>query len=90
VLSIAAAALIAMLIGAMNSGRVAIELAFVHLNASLGFALVVAFVAGLIVGLLWQSYWLADLLSERGRLRRALRVAEDRARGAAAAREDVG
>ena len=48
----------------------------------LGLALVVAFVAGLVAGLIWRVYWVAELLNERGRLRRALRLAEQKARAA--------
>lgn len=83
-LSLVLAALAALLVSAMNSVRVDVELAFARIATPLGLALVVAFVVGLIAGLLWRSYWLGELLSERGRLRRALRLAEARAREAAA------
>jgi uncharacterized integral membrane protein len=74
------AACIAVLITAMNAGRVEIELAFARLSSSLGVALVVAFTTGLLAGLAWQMKWVAQLWSERGRLRRALRIAEAKAR----------
>jgi uncharacterized integral membrane protein len=83
--SIVLAALLALLISAMNSGRVEIELAFGRLVSPLGLALVVAFVAGLIFGLASRVYWVAELLNERGRLRRALRLAEASARSSALA-----
>jgi uncharacterized integral membrane protein len=88
--SIALAALVAVLISAMNPLRVEVELAFIRFATPLGLALVVAFVVGLICGLFWRVYWLAELLNERGRLRRALRVAEARARAAVAAGENAG
>jgi len=86
-ISIVLAGLIALLISAMNANRVEIELAFGHLTSPLGLALVVAFTIGLLVGLAWQVYWVAELLSERGRLRRALRLAETAAKSSAATRE---
>ncbi len=69
----------------MNAARVDIELAFVRLTSPLGVALVVAFVIGLLIGLAWQMRWVAQLLSERGRLRRALRLAEAKVRDESAA-----
>jgi uncharacterized integral membrane protein len=82
-LSVALAALLALLIASMNPERVDVELAFARLTTPLGLALVVAFVAGLLAGIFWRVYWVAELLSERGRLRRALRLAEARARAVA-------
>jgi uncharacterized integral membrane protein len=81
--SIVLAALLALLISATNPGRVEIELAFGRLVAPLGLALVVAFTIGLIFGLASRVYWVAELLNERGRLRRALRRAEASARSSA-------
>jgi uncharacterized integral membrane protein len=75
-----AAALLALLVSAMNASRVDIELAFARIASPLGIALVVAFTVGLLAGLLWQLKWIANLLAERGRLRRALRIAESKAR----------
>jgi uncharacterized integral membrane protein len=75
-----AAALLALFVSAMNADRVEIELAFARFATPLGFALVVAFTTGLIAGLAWQIKWVAQLLAERGRLRRALRLAESKAR----------
>jgi uncharacterized integral membrane protein len=80
-----AAALLALFVSAMNAGRVEIELAFAQFSAPLGVALVVAFTVGLLAGLAWQIKWVAQLLAERGRLRRALRIAESKARKEAAA-----
>jgi uncharacterized integral membrane protein len=75
-----AAALLALAVSAMNASPVDIELAFARIASPLGVALVVAFTAGLVAGLLWQLKWIANLLAERGRLRRALRIAEAKAR----------
>ena len=70
----------ALFVSAMNADRVEVELAFLRIATPLGLALVVAFAAGLVAGLIWRVYWVAELLNERGRLRRALRLAEQRAR----------
>ena len=75
-----AAALLGVVISAMNAVRVDIELAFARIATPLGVALVVAFATGLLAGLAWQLKWIAQLLAERGRLRRALRIAEAKAR----------
>jgi uncharacterized integral membrane protein len=82
--SIALAAFLALLVTAMNAGGVEVELAFVRFGAPLGLALVVAFTIGLLAGLAWRGYWVGELLSERGRLRREIRVLESQARSAAA------
>jgi uncharacterized integral membrane protein len=71
---------VALFLSAMNSAAVEIELAFTRLRSPLGVALIVAFTLGLLGGLLWQAKWIAQLLNERGRLRRALRLAESKAR----------
>jgi len=73
-------AFMSLLISAMNPARVDIELAFIRIALPLGLALVIALVAGLLAGLLSRAYWIAELLQERGRLRRALRLAEFRVR----------
>src|SRR4029453_6437953 len=88
-LSVSLAALLALLLTAMNAGRVDVELAFLRIATPLGLALVVAFVCGLLAGLFWRVYWVAELLDERGRLRRALRAAETRARTLGAPDENV-
>jgi uncharacterized integral membrane protein len=75
-----AAASIALVVSAMNASRVDIELAFAKFTSPLGTALVVAFTIGLLAGLVWQLRWVSQLLAERGRLRRALRIAEAKAR----------
>jgi uncharacterized integral membrane protein len=80
ILLLVAAALLALVVSAMNASRVEIELAFGRLVTPLGVALVVAFTLGLLAGLAWQVKWVTQLLAERGRLRRALRLAESRAR----------
>ena len=73
-------AFVALIVSALNASRVEIELAFGRLVTPLGLALVVAFTLGLLAGLAWQVKWVTQLLAERGRLRRALRLAESRAR----------
>ena len=80
VLLLAAAALVGLTISALNATRIDVELAFVRISTPLGVALVVAFTLGLLAGLLWQGRWVAQLLTERGRLRRELRLAEARNR----------
>jgi len=80
VVLLAAAALLGLTVSALNASRVDVELAFVRLSAPLGVALVAAFTLGLLGGLLWQGRWVAQLLTERGRLRRELRLAEARNR----------
>lgn len=75
-LLLAVAAFVGLAISVLNAAHVDIELAFVRLGMPLGVALVAAFTLGLLIGLLWQGRWVARLLSERGRLRRELRLAE--------------
>jgi len=75
-----AVGLVALFISALNASRVEIELAFGRFVTPLGVALIVAFTLGLLAGLAWQVKWVTQLLAERGRLRRALRLAESRAR----------
>lgn len=77
---IVAVALVALLVSAMNPVRVDVELAFIRITAPLGLVLVVSLAVGLLVGLASRAYWIAELLQERGRLRRALRLAESKAR----------
>jgi uncharacterized membrane protein YciS (DUF1049 family) len=84
VLLLAIAALMGLAISALNAARIEVELAFVRVGTSLGMALVAAFTLGLLAGLLWQGRWVVQLLIERGRLRRELRVSEARNRPAAA------
>ena len=86
-ISLALAAFVAIVVTAMNAGHVEVELAFARLGVRLGLALVVAFTVGLLAGLAWRGYWVGELLSERGRLRRALRLAESQARAAVAGSE---
>jgi len=68
---------------ALNPERVAIEFAFLRTTAGLGLALIVAAALGMVVGVLWRGNWVAQLRAERGRLRRAVRLAEARARDSA-------
>lgn len=74
------ATLLAMVFVALNSQSIVIELALLSLRLPLGLALVIAVVVGLVAGMLLRGAWVAELLSERGRLRRALKAAEAKAR----------
>jgi uncharacterized integral membrane protein len=87
ILLVLIAALTALLFSALNAEHVQIELAFGRSSAPLGVLLVSVFVLGLLVGVLLRGSWVVKLLSERGKLRRALRVAEARARASVASRE---
>ena len=78
--SLVLAALLALFVSALNAGRVEIELAVARIASPLGVALIVAFTIGLLGGMGWQARWVAQLLAERGRLRRALRIAESNVR----------
>jgi len=84
---LACVALLAVFVSAMNSQRIDIELAFARFDSPAGVALVIAFAIGLLAGLAWQVKWVAQLLAERGRLRKALRLAESRARSEAQAKK---
>jgi uncharacterized integral membrane protein len=77
----------ALLFSALNARPVEIEFAFGKLSAPLGLVLVSVLVLGLVIGALLRGVWVATLLTERGKLRRALRVAEARVRASAASRE---
>jgi hypothetical protein len=69
--------LAAVLFVALNRQHFVVDVAFATFGVSSGLALLIAFAAGLLGGALWRSAWIARLLAERGRLRNALRVAED-------------
>ncbi len=88
-LSLVIAALLALIVSAMNQERVPIELAFLRFESPLGLSLVVAFVIGMLAGLTWRIAWIAELLAERGRLRRALRLAESQVRAQASSPRDA-
>lgn len=57
-----------------------IELAFVQIHLRLGVALVIALALGVVLGIVIKGLWVTELLSERGRLRRALKAAESQVR----------
>jgi uncharacterized integral membrane protein len=79
---------LALLFTALNQQQFDVDVAFARFSVSSGLALLIAFGAGLLFGVLWQANWVARLLAERGRLRHALRLAESRrtvAPGASAA-----
>jgi uncharacterized integral membrane protein len=71
-------AAIALLFTALNPQRFDVDLGVARFGVSAGLALLIAFSAGLFAGAAWRSNWIARLLAERGRLRRALRLAESR------------
>jgi uncharacterized integral membrane protein len=70
--------LLAMLFAALNQQRFDVDIAFVKFEVSSGLALLIAFAAGLLAGAIARARWVAELLTERGRLRHALRLAERR------------
>ena len=75
--------LAALIFTALNPQSVQLELAFVQVNLRLGLMLVIALALGLILGIFVKGLWVAELLSERGRLRRALKAAEAQVRALA-------
>jgi uncharacterized integral membrane protein len=75
----------AMLFVALNRQLFEVDIAFLKFEVSSGLALIIAFAGGLLAGALVRSRWVAELLAERGRLRRALRLAEARLGAAAPA-----
>jgi uncharacterized integral membrane protein len=72
---------LAVLFTALNQQRFGVDLALARFEVTSGLALLIAFSAGLLAGALWRSNWIARLLSERRRLREALRLAEARLPG---------
>jgi uncharacterized membrane protein YciS (DUF1049 family) len=78
---------LAMVFAALNPQAVDIELALFNLRLSLGMALIIAVAVGVVIGVLMRGRWVAELLAERGRLRRALKLAEAHARAQAVGRE---
>jgi uncharacterized integral membrane protein len=68
----------AVLFTALNQQHFEVDLAIVRFGVSSGLALLITFAAGLLVGALWRSAWIARLLADRGRLRNALRLSEAR------------
>lgn len=75
---------LAMVFVALNPQSVTLELAWFNFKLRLGLLMVITFAIGLLVGVMIRGAWVADLLSERGRLRRALKAAEAKARSYAA------
>ena len=78
VTSVALLAAMALLFTALNPQRFDVDLGVARVGVSAGLALLIAFSAGLLAGAAWRSNWIARLLAERGRLRRALQLAESR------------
>ena len=73
---------LALLFTALNQQQFDVDIAFARYSVSSGLALIIAFGAGLLLGVLAQAGWMARLLSERGKLRHALRLAESRRQAA--------
>jgi putative membrane protein len=71
----------AVLFTALNQQRFDVDVAVARFGVSSGLALIIAFAAGLLSGAVWRSRWIKRLLTERGRLRNALRLAESRHSG---------
>jgi uncharacterized integral membrane protein len=69
---------LALLFTALNQQQFDVDVAFARFSVSSGLALIIAFGAGLLFGVLAQAGWIARLLTERGKLRHALRLAESR------------
>jgi uncharacterized integral membrane protein len=86
-LLLAIVVVLAMLFVALNPHTTAIELALFSLDLPLGLALVIATATGVVIGVLMRGRWVAELLAELGRLRRALKSAEASARAHSAGRE---
>ena len=79
----------AMLFVTLNPQFVPVELAWMRWRARLGTTLVIAFALGLMVGVMLRGVWVTELLSERGRLRRALKAAEAKARSYASGEHET-
>lgn len=71
---------LALLCVALNPNLVLIELGVVTIQMRQGVILIVALIIGLLLGITLQAKWIAQLLAERGRLRRALKAAETKLR----------
>ena len=69
---------LALLFTALNQQVFDVDIAIAEFEVSSGLALLIAFSAGLLAGGFARARWVAELLAERGRLRRALRLAERR------------
>jgi uncharacterized integral membrane protein len=80
---------LALLFTALNQQRFDVDIALTEFEVSSGLALLIAFAAGLLAGGFARSRGLAELLAERGRLRRALQLAERRLGSAAALNSDA-
>ncbi len=72
--------LAALVFTTLNPQSVQLELAFVQVHLRLGVALVITLALGLVLGIFVKGLWVAELLGERGRLRRALKAAEAQVR----------
>jgi uncharacterized integral membrane protein len=80
---------VAMIFVALNTQSIGVELALFNIELPLGLALIIATALGVVIGVSMRGRWVAELLAERGRLRRALKSAEASARARAVGRESV-
>jgi uncharacterized integral membrane protein len=88
--SIVLLVLLAVLFTALNRQSFDVDILMARFTVSSGLALLIAFAAGLLAGALVRSRWIALLLAERGRLRKALRLAEARRSPTAGTSGDTG
>jgi putative membrane protein len=68
----------AVIFAALNQQQFEIDIGLARFGVSSGLALLITFAAGLVAGAALSSAAIARLLTERGRLRNALRLAEAR------------
>jgi len=74
------ACVLALLCVALNPDTVVIELGVFTVQMRQGVVLITMLVVGLLLGVALQTKWIAELLAERGRLRRALKATEAKLR----------
>jgi hypothetical protein len=71
---------LAVLCVALNPDSIVIEFGVITLQMRQGVALILMMAIGLLLGVALQAKWIAELLAERGRLRRALKSTEAKLR----------
>ena len=74
------ACVLALFCVALNPDTVVIELGVLTVRMRQGVVLIIMLVIGLMLGLVLQTKWIAELLAERGSLRRALKATEAKLR----------
>ncbi len=73
---------LAMLLVALNPQPMLLELGVLQLQLRQGLVLVIVLAMGLLIGVMLRIAWITELLTERGRLRRALKISEAKVRAA--------